>query len=119
LCASEAWANHKTGPGFVSYRLGKYSDLDGTFGVLSPSLANRTAFDGGRVLPRVVGVKLGVRSRRVGVFFKARAGPDSNASALKAFSEDSCHAAKVRKVQPPHLRHWRHRLSCPSLADSP
>jgi hypothetical protein len=59
---------------FASRRLSKYCDFDGS---VSASVANAIVSvdrEGGGLVQGVAGVKLGVRTGRLGVFFKARAG---------------------------------------------
>jgi hypothetical protein len=59
---------------FASRRLSKYCDFDSS---LSASIANAIvprSREGGRLLQGVAGVKLGVRTGRLAVFFKARGG---------------------------------------------
>lgn len=70
-------ASVASGGGFVAYTLAPHIDLDasvsGSFGAGLPA----ALYEGGRLTQALVGVKIGVREGRLGVFFKLRAGINS------------------------------------------
>jgi hypothetical protein len=77
--------NNVSPGGFLSYRLAEYMQADIAFNAFTGSVEPATAWEGGRAMQGLAGVKLGRRLGHVGLFAKIRAGVVSHSAAIRTF----------------------------------
>ena len=68
---------------FASYRLTQWCDVEGSASSFLRDTLQPSPYEGGRVVQAVGGVKIGVRERRIGVFFKVRGGVNRDSKVFR------------------------------------